>query len=281
MIRKSIYAVAAITVFAFLAAGQTPGLLKRTTFKTDRFEFGAGGTVAVVGTPTGSITIEGWQNSEIEISADIEVQAASEADLAKLAEVTTFVLDETPGRTGIISVGTHDKKTMKAIKKFPKNLFGLPFRIDYHIKVPRYTDLQIDGGSGDLSVSGVEGVFTINYLNANAKIGLLGGVINATFGSGNVDIVIPDRSWRGRTADVQMANGILNVQMPANINADIDASVLRTGKIENAFTEFKPRNRNAKFTDRSVMAKAGTGGIPLKFVVGDGTLRLSQVEMKQ
>jgi hypothetical protein len=130
-------------------------------------------------------------------------------------------------------------------------------------------------------VSGVEGVFTINYLNANAKIGLLGGVINATFGSGNVDIVIPDRSWRGRTADVQMANGILNVQMPANINADIDASVLRTGKIENAFTEFKPRNRNAKFTDRSVMAKAGTGGIPLKFVVGDGTLRLSQVEMKQ
>ena len=113
----------------------------------------------------------------------------------QLAKVTGFMLDESMGRTGIVSVGTHDKAYLKRIsKKFPKTLIGLPFKIDYVIKVPRYCDLQIDGGKGDLYVGGVEGTMKINYVDTKATLDLVGGGVFATFGGGTVDVKVPTRS---------------------------------------------------------------------------------------
>jgi len=262
---------------ACVASAQTKPLLKRTTYKTDKMDFGVGGTVAVIGAPNGSVRIEGWSNREVEISAEIEVQAETEADLAKLSEITTFATEESLGRIGIISVGTHDKQYLKRLsKKFPKNLVGLPFRIDYVIKVPQYCDLQVDGGKGDLQVTGVEGVMKLNYLETNARIDLVGGGIIATFGSGTANITIPKSSWRGRSADIQLANGTMNVNLPVGLNSEFDAAILRTGKIENGFGDFKPRVRKVEFTEKSIAAKSGLGGTPLKFTVGDGTLRIVQ-----
>lgn len=272
-----------VAIFALFAVGvfsQTQPAapqLKRIISKTDRLEFGVGGTVAVVGAPNGSIRIEGWTNREVDISAEIEIHAGTEADLDRLAKVTTFILEESLGKTGIISVGTHDRKAMKRIdKKFPKNLMGSPFRIDYVIKVPQYTDLQVDGGSGDLSISGVEGMLKVNFVETNATLELRGGITQATFGTGTVDIKIPTSGWRGRFVEVQLAKGEMNVSLPASLHADVDATILRTGKIENRFTSFKPRVRKAEFTERSIIAKAGVGGTQLKFTVGDGTMKINE-----
>lgn len=273
----------AATIILILAAAsithaQTPQLFKRTTTKTDKFDFGAGGTVAIVGAPNGSIRVVGTARNEIEITAEIELQAGSEADLAKLADVTTFVTEESLSRVSIISVGTHNKLGSKKLwKKFPKALIGLPFRIDYIVHVPRFCDLEVSGGKGDLTVSGVEGTMRINSVEANAKLNLIGGGISATFGAGTVVITMPDRSWRGNAIDIQVASGTLSVHLPANLSADLDAAILKTGRIENVFTDFKPRSRNAPFSDRSIIAKAGNGGVPMKFTVGDGSLKLLRI----
>lgn len=263
-----------LTVVCF---AQTKQLIKRTTYKTENIEFGVGGTVSIVGAPSGSIIIEGWQKNEVEISAEIEIQAENETDLAQLAQVNGFALDESFGHIRILTVGTFDKKYMKRVaKKFPKNLLAMPFKIDYHIKVPAFCDLEIDGGSGDLTLSGVEGAMRIKVLESNAKLNLIGGTIVATFGSGNVDIKILTRSWRGRDADIQLANGTMNIQLANNLNANVDATVLRSGQIENSFSLLKPRSRT-KFTDKLITAKAGTGGATLSFTVGDGTLKLAKI----
>ena len=279
-IQKALLLAFLAAAFSIASVAQQPKpLLKRTTYKTDKFDFGSGGTLAVSGAPAGSIRIEGWKNREIEISAEIEVSANSEEDLARLSEVTTFVLEESLGRTGIISVGTNDKRYVKKLgKKFPKQLVGLPYRIDYVIKVPQYCDLQIDGGRGDLFVSGVEGMFKLNYLETNAKLDLKGGSVLAVFGKGTVDLTVPSVSWRGRFADVSLAEGELNIHLPNGINAEVDATILRTGKIENGYLGLTPRVRKVEFTEKSIVAKSGVGaGTSLKFTVGDGTLKLSSL----
>jgi hypothetical protein len=249
-------------------------LIKRTTYKNEKIDFGAGGTVTIVGAPKGSIAIEGWQKNEIEISADIEVEAETEADLAQLAKINGFILDEGFGHVRILTVGTNDKNYMKRVaKKFPKHLLDKPFKINYRVKVPTYCDLEINGGNGDLTLSNVEGAMQIRVLEGNAKIELTGGAVSAVFGSGTIDLKIASRSWRGRHADFQLASGTLNVELPQNFNADIDASILRSGKIDSTVLSLKPRDR-AKFTDRSVIARAGNGGATLSFTVGDGTLKI-------
>jgi hypothetical protein len=266
-----------IAALALSAFAQDQRVIKRTTFKEDRLSFGVGGTISLIGAPHGSVRIEGWNEREVEISAEIEVQAGSEADLERIAKVTGFVMDESLGRLSIVTVGPHDKKAVRKLdKRFPKQLYGSPFRVNYVLRVPQYTDLVIDGGVGDLHISGVEGTLRVNFLDTNADIALVGGGLLANFGKGSVNIAIPTHSWRGRFADVQLASGDLALRLPRGLNADFDATILRSGKIENGFEGFTPRVRKAVFTDISISAKAGAGSIPLKFTVGDGNIVITQ-----
>ena len=275
--------LSAMLFFVFFAPAvfaQNKQFLKRTTYKTDTVDFGVGGTVSIIGAPNGSISVEGWQKNEVEISAEIEVQAATENDLAQLAQISTYILDEDFGHIRISSVGVYDKKYIKSIaKKFPKNLLEMPLKIDYKIKVPAFCDLEIDGGHGDLTLSNVEGAMRIKVLETNAKLNLPGGTILATFGAGSVEVNIPSRSWRGRSADIQLATGTMNVNFPPNLSAFVDAKVLRTGQIENSYELLKPRDRT-KFTSQSINAKSGTGGAQLSFTVGDGTLKIQTLDFK-
>lgn len=266
-----------IGLFSGIIHGQAASVLKRTTYKTDKLDFGSGGTLDIAGAPVGSIRIEGGGTNEIEISATIEVQAQNESDLEQLSAITGFALEESLGRTGIISIGANDKKLLKKFgKKLSKSALGMPFRIDYVIKVPRYCDLVINGGRGELFVSGVEGVIKVNYLESDAKIDLVGGSLTAIIGKGSVSLAISSRAWRGRFADVQLANGTLDVRLPAGLNAEVDGTILRSGKIENTFAELKPRTRKGAFTDKLIVAKSGAGGVALKFTVGDGTLKFAR-----
>ncbi len=221
------------------------GLLKRTTFKTETVEFGVGGTVSIVGAPMGSISVEGWNKNEIEISAEISVQAATENDLALLASVVGFITDDGFASTQIVSVGPHDRKYLKTVsKKFPKHLLAMPFRIDYKIRVPKYCDLEIDGGNGDLRLSNVEGMMRIKALETNATLDLVGGTVMAAFGKGNIEVNVPSASWRGRNLDIQLVTGTLSVNVPKKLNAEVDAKVLRTGQIENSLIDLKKAGKN-------------------------------------
>src|SRR3954470_9444143 len=58
-----------------------PPVLTRTTTKHEARRFGYGGTLTGIGAPAGSITIEAWNKREVDITADIELHAATEADL--------------------------------------------------------------------------------------------------------------------------------------------------------------------------------------------------------
>ncbi len=277
-IKTALVAIVFVLSLGFPAFAQQTGTIKRTTVKSDRLPFGVGGTLAVVGAPLGTIEVEGWSKNEVEITAEIELEAANEADLAKLSSIVGFVLDESLGRTGITSVGPIDKRSVKKLdKNFPKHLIGVPFTINYSIKVPRYTDLQIDGGKGDLRISAVEGTLRVNVLEGSSTIDLVGGSLMGTFGVGSVNITIPSRSWRGRFAEVNLANGDLKVNLPTGLNAEFDASILRTGKIENLFSSFTPRERKGEFTEQSIVAKSGTGSVPLKFTVGDGNIIINEI----
>ena len=283
---KTIFSLLLLGVFlatvSLVSYSQPQKPLKRTDYKTEKFDFGVGGTLSVTGAPKGSITIEGWQNREVEISAEITSEAATEADLALLSKINGFVIDDTLGKVSVVSVGAFDKKSVKKIdKKFPKHLLNAPLRIDYKIRVPLYTDLEITNGNGDFNVSNVEGSFRINLLESNAKFNLVGGFLDATVGTGTVDVNISSQSWRGRMTNVQLANGTMNVFLPLNFNANLDAEVLRTGKIENNYNYLKPRERKMQFTEKQIFAKSGNGGISMRFTVGDGSLNLSEYKIEK
>ncbi len=256
-------------------------LLTRTATRQETRRLGYGGTVTIIGAPQGSITVEGWPRSEVQITADIELRAETEEDLNRLAVVNSWVLDDDVNHLHILSTGTHDKVFMRRVAKdFPKKLLGLPWRIDYRIHVPMATDLEISAGRGPITLSGVEGAITLTATESETQMTLTSGTVNATVASGRINVRIPTRSWRGTGADVRIAAGDLNVELPAGFNGDIDADVLRTGQISDMFSALESRQRPG-ITNRIVRARAGAGGAFFKFTVGDGTIRIRKLAMSE
>ncbi len=252
-------------------------MLTRTATRHENHRFAYAGTVTIVAAPAGSITIEGWQRSEVDVSAEIELHAGSAEDLDRLAALNNFAVDEDANHIRILTTGTHDRRFMKRVAKdFPKSLIGLPWKIDYHIKVPVLTDLEIDAGNGPIKLSGVEGAIRLNAFNSEADLSLTGGNVAVIIQSGRVNLSIPARSWHGQGAEIKLASGNLNVELMPGFNGDINAEVLRIGEVKNAFPNLEPSERNG-ITSHSLRVRAGNGGATLTFTVGDGLIQIKQV----
>lgn len=251
-----------------------PVLLTRTTTRHENARLGYGSTVTIVGAPKGSITVEGWQKSEVDLVAEVELQAETEADLDQLGKVNTFVFDVDLNHINVLTSGTHDREFMKKVSKnFPKRLLNLPWKVDYHLRVPISTDVEINAGHGPVTFSGVEGATRLSATESDATLTLAGGFLSVTIAAGTVRLIIPTRSWRGSGADVRLAAGILNVEVPSGFSADIDADILRTGKIVSTIDDLSAREKPG-ITETVIRGRAGAGGAAFKFTVGDGAINL-------
>ena len=249
-------------------------LLTRTSTQRETRRFAYGGTVTLIGAPRGSVTVEGWQRNEVELTANIELKGPTEADLDQLARVNTFVFDEDLNHISVLTTGTHDRAFMKrTFKNFPKNLLNFPWKIDYRLRVPANTDLEINAGHGPVKLSGVEGSMRVTATESETGFTATGGILSATVTFGVINLSIPSRSWRGAGADIRIASGTINVDLPPGFSGDIDAEVLRTGKIVNTYDGLTSREKPG-ITERVVRARAGAGGPFFKFTVGDGTVNI-------
>jgi hypothetical protein len=279
---KALAFVFASLLFALPVAAQKDSkpvagpLMTRTTTRHETYRLQFGGTVTLSAAPAGSIIIEGWERNEVEVNASIELQAPSAPDLDRIAAINTFVVDEDTNHIRIMTSGTHDRAFMKRMtKNFPKALIGLPWKIDYHIKIPALTDLEVDAGNGPISLSGVEGTMRLNALHCDANLSLTGGLVSVLIQSGTINLAIPVRSWHGLGSEIKLASGNLNLDLMPGFSADINAEVLRLGEIKNGFAELQPLERNS-ITSRSVRARAGSGGATLTLTVGDGVITIRQ-----
>jgi hypothetical protein len=249
---------------------RTPQLV-RTTTRHELRRLAYGGTLTIIGPPDSSITIEGWQRSEVEVSAEIQLRADTEKDLDLLAAVNTFVLDEDSNHLRVMSTGTHDKAFMRSVaKKFPKALLGLPWRIDFRIRVPFTVDLDINAGRGPISINGVEGNIQFSAAESVTNLKLTGGTVYGMIATGTVKLEVPARSWRGVGATFRVAAGNITIEIPTGFSGDFDAEVLRSGKIDASFEELARASRGVD--PRTLSARAGAGGAAFKLTVGDGVI---------
>lgn len=249
-------------------------LLTRTSTRRETRRFAYGGTVTLIAAPRGSVTVEGWPRNEVELTADIELKGPTEADLDQLATVNSFVFDEDLNHISVLTTGTHDRTFMKrSAKNFPKKLLNMPWKIDYKLRVPVNSDLEINAGHGSVKLSGVEGSMRVSATESETALTLTGGLVTTTVTAGVITLTIPSRSWRGSGADIRIASGTINVELAPGFSGDIDAEVLRTGKIVNTYEGLASREKPG-ITERTVRARAGAGGAFFKFTVGDGTVNI-------
>jgi hypothetical protein len=108
-----------------------------------RFEYGR--ALKITLPPQGSLTITGSKRAELVVQATIRVEGASSAELAALAERIGFQIDTRDVRLHLMSLGPAVKnlsrKERRAVSEgLASPLLRLPYRMDYKVVVPEYTD---------------------------------------------------------------------------------------------------------------------------------------------
>lgn len=250
--------------------------LVRTTTRREVHRLGFGGTLTLVGAPAGSITIEGWSRNEVDITAEIQIRADTEADLDRLAAVNNFTLDDDSNHIRVLTMGTHDKAYMRSVaKKFPKELLGLPWKIDYRIRVPIVIDLDINAGRGPVTIAGIEGDVRLTASESETNLNLAAGSLAVTIATGKVNLSVPQRSWRRGGVDIRIAVGEITLQLPPGFNADLDGEILRAGQINYAYGELEVREKPG-LTPLKMKARAGAGGAFFRLTVGVGTINIKK-----
>ncbi len=250
--------------------------LVRTTTRREVRRLGFGGTLTLVGAPAGSITIEGWSRNEVDITAEIQIRADTEADLDRLAALNNFTLDDDSNHIRVLTMGTHDKAYMRSVaKKFPKELLRLPWKIDYRIRVPIAIDLDINAGRGPVSLAGTEGDVRLTASESETILNLAGGSLAVTIVTGKVNMSVPTRSWRRGGVDIRIAVGEITLQLPAGFSADLDGEILRAGQINYSYGELEAREKPG-LTPRKMKARAGAGGAFFQLTVGVGTININK-----
>lgn len=250
--------------------------LVRTTTRHEVRRFGYGGTLTLVGAPAGSIRIEGWPRNEVDITAEIELRADTEADLDRLATLNNFALDDDSNHIRVMTVGTHDKAFMRtAAKKFPKELLGLPWKIDYRIRVPIATDLDINAGRGPISVAGIEGSVRLTAAESETTLNLAAGSLAVTVAAGKVNLTVPVRSWRRGGVDIRVAVGEITLELPPGFSADLNGEILQAGAINYSYPGLEAREKPG-LTPRAMKARAGAGGAFFQLTVGAGTINIGK-----
>ncbi|HEY0082433.1 MAG TPA: hypothetical protein VGB61_06555, partial [Pyrinomonadaceae bacterium] len=152
----------------------------------------------------------------------------------------------------------------------------LPWKIDYRIRVPVQLDLEIYTGRGALEIKGTDGALDLKAGESEASLTLGGGDVVSTVAGGSVRLRVPVGSWRGRGASIRLGRGDLTVELPPGFSGDVDATVLRTGRVENHHPALAPRDGIAS-NARQLRARSGAGGATLTFEIGDGVIRIIQL----
>lgn len=250
--------------------------LVRTTTRHEVRRFGYAGTLTLVGAPAGSITIEGWPRNEVDITAEIQIRADTEADLDRLAALNNFSLDDDSNHIRVLTMGTHDKAFMRSVaKKFPKELLGLPWKIDYRIRVPVAIDLDINAGRGPISLAGIEGDVRLTASESETNLNLAGGSLAVTLATGKVNLSVPARSWRRGGVDIRIAAGEITLELPPGFSADLDGEILRAGQINDSYGGLEAREKPG-LTPLKMKARAGAGGAFFQLTVGVGTINIKK-----
>lgn len=143
-------------------------------------------------------------------------------------------------------------------------------RVDFTVHVPARVGFEGRTVNGDVSATGLAGNVVAKTVNGSIKISTT-GYAEATTINGEISAKFGDTNWP-KELTFKTLNGEINLDLPANVSADVDAETLN-GQINSDF----PINLVSFKNRKHLRGRIGVGGreLHLKTLNGSINLRLA------
>ncbi len=225
-----------------------------------RYTLAHGGTLEIRNT-NGIIRLDAGDGPAIDVTADRVVQAAT--DQAAKEALAAFEIAETVAPDRV----TLDSTTRNS----GGNLFlNLNRRVEYHVTLPRDTNVRLETTNGDINLGGLHltGTFRAETTNGRIRATGLENTVEAGTTNGTISLEIARLGENGVSCET--TNGTVELAVPADVNARLSARVTN-GAIRTDGLALNVSEQSRRRLD----ATLGSGGPPIKLETTNGAIRVS------
>lgn len=185
---------------------------------------------------TGTVTVEGWNRAEINISASLEAPAANIAPQTQSGTIVINLVRDNQGR----EIGT----------------------VNFTIRVPYSTVVDIETMIGNLNVSNIQSGFVRAHISSDGDITLMNIVSAAVSAENGIgDIFFDGQIQTGGNYRFSSRQGTISLRIPFNSSFSLIATAPSTRNI--SLGPFANSNMNYQGTGRRVVGRFGDGSATL------------------
>lgn len=216
----------------------------------------------------GSITVEGYSGTEVQLSVHKTIKARNQEALERAQqEVKLDITSESNAVEFYVDGPFRDQEGYRQDSSRRRNP-GYQVHYDFEIKVPQRTDISLKTVTeGDIFVQNIEGDFEVSNVNGKVTIDEIAGAGSAHTVNGGVKVMF--RRNPGEACSFKTVNGDLDVFFVDNLSADFRLKTFNGDMLTDFPVKYLPvtagkaEKKNGKFkfnSSRFVGVQTGKGG---------------------
>jgi DUF4097 and DUF4098 domain-containing protein YvlB len=205
----------------------------------------------VDGQQNGSVSVHGWNRSEVLVLAKIQAQAEDESDARDIA--SGISVDVSGGRIRA------DGPSMRRRQNWS---------VSYEIWAPRQTDLHVSTQNGGVSVDDMDARLELGAVNGGISLHGVSGDVRGETTNGPVTVELDGDQWRGPGLDLRTTNGPVTVDIPDGYSARLE-----TGTVNGPMVIDFPVTLQGTI-GRRISTQLGRGGATIRAVTTNGPVAI-------
>ena len=203
------------------------------------------------GQQNGSVSVHGWDRSDVLILAKIQSEAEEEADARDIASGIT--VDVSGGRLRA------DGPSMRRRQSWS---------VSYDVWAPRQTDLRVATQNGGVSIEDIDARLELGAVNGGISLRGVSGDVRGETTNGPVSAQLDGDQWRGPGLDLRTTNGPVTLDIPEGYSARLE-----TGTVNGPMVIDFPVTLQGQI-GRRITTQLGRGGAPIRAVTTNGPVAI-------
>jgi DUF4097 and DUF4098 domain-containing protein YvlB len=205
----------------------------------------------VDGQQNGSVSVHGWDRSDVLIQAKIQTEAEEASDARDLANAITIDVD-----------GGHVRA------EGPSSGRRQSWSVSYDIWMPRQTNLHASTHNGGVSVEDVDARLELSAVNGGIHLRGVSGDVRGETSNGPLNVILDGDQWRGPGLDLRTTNGPVNLEIPDGYSAQLE-----TGTVNGGMRIDFPVTLQGNI-GRRITTQLGRGGASIRAVTTNGPVEI-------
>ncbi|HJS51408.1 MAG TPA: DUF4097 family beta strand repeat-containing protein [Pyrinomonadaceae bacterium] len=219
----------------------------------------ASGKIDVDGARNGGISVKGENRSDVLVRACVQAWGSTDEAARSLASSIRI------NTSGVIKADGPEEN----------------FSVSYDIRVPRNTNLNLKAHNGGISIKAVDGSMDLSTLNGGISVFDAAGDVRGRTTNGGVSVALVGNGWKGSGLDLQTTNGGVNLSIPSNFAANIEAGTVNGG-FSSDIPELNVTTDDQKgyghSRARRINASLNGGGATVRVMTTNGGIRISSTD---